>query len=197
VHPGVLPSGGLPGPHPRNLPGPTGVTHMRSEVKSKIKNMGLQGSLLQAPAGGLGADLKTTPSWGGRSSPPGLNGDAAELPNGLVVRRYRRFVAYRVAGFDGVIELVAGLLFRVSRDSRGSVVYVNGRKIAALLGLGGTIHPIDLSIIYATMAKLGFEVVEQPRSKAAIINMGHPLIEKIKAAKDVNETIEIIRKYLR
>ena len=121
-----------------------------------------------------------------------------ELPNGLVVRWYKRLgVTYRVTNYETVIRLVAELLFRVSRDSRGSVVYVNGRKIAALLGLGGTIHPIDLSIIYATMAKLGFEVVEQPRSKAAIINMGHPLIEKIKAAKDVNETIEIIRKYLR
>jgi hypothetical protein len=169
---------------------------MRSEVKSKIKNMGLQGSLLQAPAGGTGADLKTTPSWGGRLSPLGLNGDAAELPSGLVVRRYRRFVAYRVAGFDGVIELVAGLLFRVSRGSRGSVVYVNGRKIAALLGLGGTIHPIDLSVIYATMARLGFETVEVSRGKAVIVRTDHPLIEKIKAAKNVDEVVEIIKRYL-
>jgi len=152
-----------------------------------------------------GEDAPALLGWGkpagfglaGKAGDTASSASVVKLPSGLVVRRYRRFVAYRVAGFDGVIELVAGLLFRVSRDSRGSVVYVNGRKIAALLGLGGTIHPIDLSIIYATMAKLGFEVVEQPRSKAAIINMGHPLIEKIKAAKDVNETIEIIRKYLR
>ena len=196
MHPGVLHSGGLPGPRSRNLPGPTGVTHMRSEVKSKIKNMGLQGSLLQAPAGGTGADLKATPSWGGRLSPPGLNGDAAGLPSGLVVRRYRRFVVYRVAGFDGVIELVAGLLFRVSRDSKGSVVYVNGRKIADLLGLGGTIHPIDLSVIYATMARLGFEVVEVGRGKAVVVSMKHPLIEKIKAAKSMDDVIQVIRKHL-
>ena len=196
MHPGVLPSGGLPGPHSRNLPGPTGVTHMRSEVKSKIKNMGLQGSLLQAPAGGLGADLKTTPSWGGRSSPLGLNGDAAELPNGLVVRRYRRLTVYRVIGFDSVVKLVAGLLFRVSRDSKGSVVYVNGRKIAALLGLGGTIHPIDLSVIYATMARLGFEVVEASRGKAVVVSMKHPLIEKIRAAKSIDDVIQVIRRHL-
>jgi len=158
---------------------------------------------MQGPS--QGEDAPALLGWGkpagfglaGKAGDTASSASVVKLPEGLVVRRYRRFVAYRVAGFDSVIELVAGLLFRVSRGSKGSVVYVNGRKIAALLGLGGTIHPIDLSIIYATMAKLGFEVVEQPRSKAAIINMGHPLIEKIKAAKDVNETIEIIRKYLR
>ena len=196
MHPGVLPSGGLPGPHSRNLPGPTGVTHMRSEVKSKIKNMGLQGSLLQAPAGGLGADLKTTPSWGGRSSPLGLNGDAAELPEGLVVRRYRRFVAYRVAGFDGVIKLVAGLLFRVSRGSKGSVVYVNGRKIATLLGLGGTIHPIDLSVVYEVLSRLGFEVVEVSRGKAVVVRTDHPLIKELRGVGSINEAIEVVKRYL-
>ena len=165
-------------------------------VKTKDESVGLQGFLLQAPAGGTGADLKTTPSWGGLKRPPGLNGDAAGLPSGLIVRRYRRFVAYRVAGFDGVIELVAGLLFRVSRDSRGSVVYVNGRKIAALLGLGGTIHPIDLSVIYATMARLGFEVVEASRGKAVVVGMKHPLIEKIRAAKSIDDAIQVIRRHL-
>ena len=169
---------------------------MRSEVKSKIKNMGLQGSLLQAPAGGLGADFKTTASWGGRSSPPGLNGDAAGLPSGLVVRRYRRLVAYRIANFDGVVKLVAGLLLRVSRVARGSVVYVNAGKIVRYLGLGGTIHPIDLSVVYATMARLGFEVVEASRGKAVVVRTDHPLIEKIKAAKSVDEVVEIIKRYL-
>jgi hypothetical protein len=169
---------------------------MRSEVKSKIKNMGLQGSLLQAPAGGTGADFKTTPSWGGRLSPPGLNGDAAGLPSGLVVRRYRRFVAYRVAGFDSVIELVAGLLFRVSRGSRGSIVYLNGRKIATLLGLGGTIHPIDLSVIYATMARLGFEVVEVSRGKAVVVRTDHPLIKELRGIGSINEAIEVVKRYL-
>ena len=188
--------GGLPGPHSRNLPGPTGVTHMRSEVKSKIENMGLQGSLLQAPAGGLGADFKTTASWGGLKRPLGPNASAVGLHGGVVARRYRRFVAYRVAGFDSVVKLVAGLLFRVSRGSKGSVVYVNGRKIAALLGLGGTIHPIDLSVIYATMARLGFEVVEVSRGKAVVVSMKHPLIEKIRAAKSIDDVIQVIRRHL-
>jgi hypothetical protein len=95
-----------------------------------------------------------------------------------------------------VIELVAGLLFRVSRDGKGSVVYVNGKKIAALLGLGGTIHPIDLSVIYATMARLGFETVEVSRGKAVVVRTDHPLIEKIKAAKSVDEVVEIIKRHL-
>jgi hypothetical protein len=114
----------------------------------------------------------------------------------LVVRRYRRFVAYRTTNFDGVIRLVAELLYRVSRIGRGSVVYVNGRKIAALLGLGGTIHPIDLSVVYATMARLGFEVVEASRGKAVVVSMKHPLIEKIRAAKSIDDVIQVIRRHL-
>jgi len=160
-------------------------------VKGQSGSAGLQGSLLQAPAGGLGADLKTTPSWGGRSSPLGPNGDG-----GLVVRRYRRFVAYRVTSFDGVVRVVAELLFKVSRVGRGSVVYVNAGKLARYLGLGGTIHPIDLSVIYSLMEELGFEVVEASKGKAVIINTRHPLIEKIKAAKNVDEVVEIIKRYL-
>jgi hypothetical protein len=95
-----------------------------------------------------------------------------------------------------VIELVAGLLFRVSRDSRGSVVYVNGRKIAALLGLGGTIHPIDLSVIYATMARLGFEVVEVSRGKAVVVRTDHPLIKELRGVGSINEAIEVVKRYL-
>jgi hypothetical protein len=151
-----------------------------------------------------GEDAPALLGWGkpagfglaGKAGDTASSASVVKLSSGLVVRRYRRFVAYRVAGFDGVIELVAGLLFRVSRDGKGSVVYVNGRKIATLLGLGGTIHPIDLSVIYATMARLGFEVVEASRGKAVIVRTDHPLIEKIKAAKNVDEVVEIIKRYL-
>ena len=48
-------------------------------VKSQSGSMGLQGFLLQAPAGGLGADFKTTASWGGRSSPLGPNASNASM----------------------------------------------------------------------------------------------------------------------
>jgi hypothetical protein len=151
-----------------------------------------------------GEDAPALLGWGkpagfglaGKAGDTASSASVVKLPEGLVVRRYRRFVAYRVAGFDGVIELVAGLLFRVSRDSKGSVVYVNGRKLAVLLGLSGTIHPIDLSVIYATMARLGFEVVEASRGKAVVVSMKHPLIEKIRAAKSIDDVIQVIRRHL-
>ncbi len=166
------------------------VVPMRG-VKSKIENMGPRGSLLQAPAGGLGADFKTTASWGGRSSPLGPNGD-----DGLVVRRYKRLAMYRTSSFDGVVKLVAELLFKVSRVARGSVVYVNAGKLVRYLGLGGPIHPIDLSVVYATMEKLGFEVVEASRGKAVIVRTDHPLIEEVRNAENIDEVVEIIKKYL-
>jgi hypothetical protein len=153
---------------------------------------------------GPGEDAPALLGWGkpagfglaGKAGDTASSASVVKLPSGLVVRRYRRFVAYRVAGFDGVIELVAGLLFRVSRDSRGSVVYVNGRKIAALLGLGGTIHPIDLSVIYATMARLGFEVVEVGRGKAVVVRTDHPLIKELRGVGSINEAIEVVKRYL-
>jgi hypothetical protein len=157
---------------------------------------------MQGPS--QGEDAPALLGWGkpagfglaGKAGDTASSVSVVKLPSGLVVRRYRRFVAYRVAGFDGVIELVAGLLFRVSRGSKGSVVYVNGRKLAVLLGLGGTIHPIDLSVIYATMARLGFEVVEVGRGKAVVVSMKHPLIEKIRAAKSIDDVIQVIRRHL-
>ena len=169
---------------------------MRSEVKSKIENMGLLRSPRRAPVVGVGADFKTTASWGGLKRPLGPNGDAAGLPSGLVVRRYKRLVACRITSFDGVVRLAAELLFKVSRIGRGSVVYVNAGKLVRYLGLGATIHPIDLSVIYSLMEKLGFEVVEASRGKAVVVRTDHPLIEKIKAAKNVDEVVEIIKRYL-
>ncbi len=54
------------------------VVPMRG-VKSKIENMGPRGSLLQAPAGGLGADFKTTLFWGGPNGPLGPNASNASM----------------------------------------------------------------------------------------------------------------------
>jgi len=157
---------------------------------------------MQGPS--QGEDAPALLGWG-KPAGFGLAGKAGDivssasvvkLPSGLVVRRYRRFVVYRVAGFDGVIELVAGLLFRVSRGSKGSVVYVNGRKIATLLGLGGTIHPIDLSVIYATMARLGFETVEVSRGKAVVVRTDHPLIKELRGIGSIDDAVEIVKRYL-
>jgi len=119
-----------------------------------------------------------------------------ELPNGLVVRWYKRLgVTYRVTNYETVIRLVAELLFHV-RSSKGGVVYMNAGKLVRYLGLSGTIHTIDLSVIYATMARLGFEVVEASRGKAVMIDMRHPLIKEIRNAENINDVIQVIRKHL-
>ncbi len=49
---------------------------MRGEMIEN-KNVGPRGSLLQAPARGLGVDFKTTPSWGGPNGPLGPSAYAA------------------------------------------------------------------------------------------------------------------------
>jgi hypothetical protein len=158
--------------------------------------VGPRGSLLQAPAGGLGADFKTTPSWGGRSSPLGPNGDAAGLPSGLVVRRYKRRTAYRTTNFDVVVRLVAELLHRVAVSSRGNVYYLNGRRMRMLLSLDAPIHPIDLSVVYEVLSRLGFEVVEQSRGKYVVIRMDNPIMREVKGARSFDEILEIVKKHL-
>jgi hypothetical protein len=142
-----------------------------------------RGRLSLAPLGSEGRD----------ESPNGSN--ASAVP-GLAVGRFKRRVTYRVTNYETVIRLVAELLHRVAMSSRGSVVYVNGRKIAALLGLSGTIHPIDLSVVYATMEELGFEVVETSRGKAVVVRTDHPLIEEVRNAENIDEVVEIIKRYL-
>ena len=159
----------------------------------------------QGPSRGEGA-----PALLGWGKPAGVGlagkagGDASNSPNvssasvvGLAVRRYKKLgVTYRTTNYETVVRLVAELLFRVSRVARGSVVYVNAGKLVRYLGLGGPIHPIDLSVIYSLMEELGFEVVEASRGKAVIINMGHPLIEEVRNAENIDEVVEIIKKYL-
>jgi hypothetical protein len=126
----------------------------------------------------------------GRDEPP--NGSNASI----VVKKYRRFVAYRTTNFDVVVRLVAELLYRIAMSSRGNVYYLNGRRVALLLGLDAPFHPVDLSVIYSLMVELGFEAVEAGRGKAVIINMRYPLIKKIKAAKSVDEVVEIVKRHL-
>ena len=116
---------------------------------------------------------------------------------GLVVRRYRRVTMYRTSGFDGVVRLVAVLLHRIAVSSRGSVCYLNGRRMRMLLSLSGTIHPIDLSVIYSLMEKLGFDVVKQSRSKYVVIRMDKPIMREIKNTKTIEGAVEVVKRYLR
>jgi hypothetical protein len=124
------------------------------------------------------------------------NGSNASAVPGLVVGRFKRRTAYRTTNFDSVVRLVAVLLHRVAMSSRGSVVYVNGRKLARYLGLSGVVHPIDLSAIYSLMEKLGFEVVRTSRGVTAVISMDKPVIKEVKAAKSIDEVIMTVKKYL-
>jgi hypothetical protein len=157
------------------------------------------------PGGGGG----NTPAASGAGSPlPGVRGPGARsfsapqefapaASNASAARLLvRRFVAYRVTNFDDIVKLVAVLLHRVAMSSRGSVYYLNGRRMRVLLGLDAPIHPIDLSVVYEVLSRLGFDVVRQSRGKAAIINMGHPLIKEIRNAENVNDVIQVIRKHL-
>jgi len=116
---------------------------------------------------------------------------------GLVVRRYRRVTMYRTSGFDGVVRLVAVLLHRIAVSSRGSVCYLNGRRMRMLLSLSGTIHPIDLSVIYSLMEKLGFDVVKQSRGKYVVIRMDKPIMREIKNTKTIEGAVEVVKRYLR
>jgi len=168
------------------------------EVKFQDKSMKPWVSPRPDPVAGTQGGLKVER---GRLSLAPLGSEGRdETPNGsnasdasVVVKRYRRFVAYRVTSFDDVVRLVAELLYRVTRDNRGSVAYLNGRRMRMLLGLDAPIHPIDLSVVYEVLSRLGFEVVEQSRGKAAIINMGHPLIKEIRNAENVDDVIKILK----
>jgi hypothetical protein len=141
-----------------------------------------RGRLSLAPLGSEGRD----------ESPNGSNASVV----GLVVRRYKRLgVTYRVTNYETVIRLVAELLFHV-RSSKGGVVYMNAGKLARYLGLSGVVHPVDLSIIYTTMARLGFEVVEVGRGKAVVVRTDHPLIKELRGVGSINEAIEVVKKHL-
>jgi len=82
----------------------------------------------------IGSRSGATASATSNASMP-LSTSAAGLPDGVVIRRYKRLAMYRMSNFNGVIRLVAKLLFKVSRYSRGSVFYLNARRLSVLLGL--------------------------------------------------------------
>jgi len=114
---------------------------------------------------------------------------------GLVVRRYKRLTAYRVSNFETVVGLIAELLFKISRVARGSVVYVNAGKLVRYLGLDAPFHPADLSVIYGTMWRLGFEVVERGKY-VVVIRMDNPIMREVKGARSFDEILEIVKKHL-
>jgi len=150
----------------------------------------VEGGWLPVSGGQSGATASAAYAASNASMP--LSASAA----GLLVRRYRRVTMYRTSGFDGVVRLVAVLLHRVAMSSRGSVYYLNGRRMRMLLSLSGTIHPIDLSVVYSLMEKLGFDVVKQSRGKYVVMRMDNPIMREVKGARSFNEILEIVKKHL-
>jgi hypothetical protein len=163
------------GLRPQSSPRPDPVVGDWGRVKSE------RGRLSLAPLGSEGRD----------GSPNGSNASDVSI----VVKKYRRFVAYRVTGFDGVVRVVAELLFKISRIARGSVVYLNGRRMRVLLGLDAPFHPIDLSVVYEVLSRLGFEVVRR-RGKYVVIRMDNPIMREVKGARSFDEVLEIVKKHL-
>jgi hypothetical protein len=125
------------------------------------------------------------------------DGSVVNIPSGFVAKVAKRGgVVYRVGSKDAILRLTAKLLFRVSRG-KGSTVYLNGRKIATLLGLrNGHLDAYSSSWVRGILALLGFEVMRTTKGVVVIISMRHPLIEKIKAVKSIDEAIQVIRKHL-
>jgi len=152
------------------------------------------GTVLARPEGPMGPRIAASAASATSNTSNGSN--ASAVPEGLAVRRYKRIVAYRVPNFEAFVGLIAELLFKISRSSRGSVVRVNGRKLARYLGLSGTIHSIDLSVIYSLLVRLGFEIMRTSRGAIVVISMDKPVMKEVRATKDVNEAIEIVRKHL-
>jgi len=167
-----------------------------------------------APPGGGGGN---TPAASGSGKLPGVRGPGARsfsapqvasaasaasnasMPlsasAGLVVRRYRRVTMYRTSGFDGVVRLVAVLLHRIAVSSRGSVCYLNGRRMRMLLSLDAPFHPVDLSVVYSLLVRFGFEVVRR-RGKYVVIRMDNPIMREVKGARSFDEVLEIVKKHL-
>jgi hypothetical protein len=123
------------------------------------------------------------------------------LPSGEVVKARldkRGNIVYRVESKDAALRLVAELLYRVSRGYRGSVAYLDNRRMSSLLGLGGRLDAFSSSWVRGVLVLLGFEEVRRGKSnKAIVIDMRKPIMNEVKNAKSINEVVEIIKRHLR
>jgi hypothetical protein len=175
------------GLRPQSSPRPDPVVGDWGRVKSE------RGRLSLAPLG----------SEGGMSGSVVMpSGEVIKVPDGFEVRLDRWGNAlYRVSGKDSVVELVAELLYRVSRSYRGSVAYLDNRRMAALLGLrnrgNGRLDVYSSSWVRGILTSLGFEEVEVSRGKAIVIDMNKPIMSEVRNAKSVDEVVEIVKRYLR
>jgi hypothetical protein len=181
-------------------------------VKAQNRVVGPPRSPTRAPLVGVGADFKTTPSWGGPNGPLGPNassasaakrlvlpsGEVINVPDGFEVKVVRRFgVVYHVEDKGAAVRLVAELLYRIAKSNKGGVYYLNGRKLATVLNLNGRLNPFTASLIYGILSRLSFEVTRVARGVVAVIDMNKPIMREVKNAKSIDEVIKIVEKHLR
>jgi hypothetical protein len=125
------------------------------------------------------------------------SGEVINVPEGLAAKVARRFgVVYGVSDHETAVRLVAELLLRVSESSRGSVYYLNGRKLAALLGLQGYLNPFTTSLIYGILSRLDFEIARTAKGATAVISMDKSIMREIKNAKTIEGAVEVVKRYL-
>ena len=124
------------------------------------------------------------------------DGSMLEVPEGLAAKIDRwGGVVYHVVDKEAAVKLVAVLLFRVSRGYKG-VVYLNSRKLVAILGLRGRLDAFSVSMLYGFLAMLGFEIARTNKGVVVIVNTKHPLIEEIRNTENINDVIQVIKRHL-
>jgi hypothetical protein len=121
------------------------------------------------------------------------DGSMLEVPEGLAAKIDKRGgVVYHVVDKEAAVRLVAQLLLRVSRGYKG-VVYLNSRKLVAILGLRGRLDVFSVSMLYGFLTMLGFEITRTNKGVVVMVNTKHPLIEEIRNAENVNDVIKILK----
>jgi hypothetical protein len=172
-----------------------------------------------APPGGGGGD---TPAASGSGKLPGVRGPGPQsfsaaqesapasaatkkvLPNGIIevpswleVKVDRRGIIYRVVGRDNAIKLIANILFIATKSSKGSIIRLSNKKMTSLLGLEGYFDATTIGLISWLLNELGITESYKARKRIYfVVNMNTAVIKEIKNAKTIEETVEVVRKYL-
>jgi hypothetical protein len=126
-----------------------------------------------------------------------LNNKVVNTPEGLEVQTDKRGTIYRVTSKDAAIRLAAQILFYTAKSSKGTVVHLNNKKMTYLLGLqGGRFDAFTISWLALLFGELGFPMYKSRRRIFTIVNMESEIMKKAKAAKNIDEVVQVIRKHL-
>ena len=116
--------------------------------------------------------------------------------NAKVARR-AGIVVYGVRDHETVVKLIARLLYNVAKSYKGTTVYLNNRKISALLGLEeGYFDAFSKSWITLLLVSLGFKSESKNKKGIIEIDMRSQVVEEIKTAKSIDDAVEIVKKHL-